>query len=168
MIVEPYPEAGFESSDRRFLVRVPHSVIDRVTHVAREGLPDETGGLLLGTYSGRHSVLTLRDALPPPLDSIRSRRTFVRGTMGLSDLVGGVLVDGHLARIVGEWHSHPASASRPSPTDQAQMVWAAARRLFGCPTPILLIIGNEFADPDDWTVTVFPRLRPPVPTRRQW
>ena len=166
--MEPHPEAGFASTDRRYLVRVPVDVVGQLERLAREGLPTETGGLLLGTYSGRRSVLTLRAALPPPPDSVRSRRTFVRGIEGLSPFVGGVPIDGRLARVVGEWHSHPAAAPTPSRTDRAQMTWAAARRLFGCPTPILLIIGRELLDPDDWTVTVFPRWRRPVPTARRW
>ena len=166
--MEALPEVGFESGDRRYLVRVPHDVVGQVGRLALEGLPDETGGLLLGTYSGRRSVLTLRAALPPPPDSVRSRRTFIRGTEGLSSLVGGAPIDGRLARVVGEWHSHPAAPPTPSLTDQAQMTWAAARRLFGCPTPVLLIAGRGLADPSDWTLTVFPRWRRPVQMRRRW
>ena len=164
----PHPEAGFESRDQRYLVRVPDTVVGHVGRLAHAGLPSETGGLLLGTYSGRRSVLTLRAALPPPPDSVRSRRTFVRGTEGLSPLVGGVPIDGRLAHVVGEWHSHPAAPPTPSRTDQAQMTWAAARCLFGCPTPVLLIVGRELLSPDDWTVTVFPRWRRLVQTSRLW
>ena len=143
-------------------------MVGQLGRLAREGLPSETGRLLLSTYSGRRSVLTLRAALPPPPESVRSKRTFVRGTEGLSHFVESVPIDGHLARVVGEWHSYPRAPPAPSRTDRAQMTWAAARRLFGCPTPVLLIAGRELLSPDDWTVTVFPRWRRPVQTTRRW
>jgi proteasome lid subunit RPN8/RPN11 len=168
LIVEGDLDIGFESDDGRYLVRIPSGVAQQVARIARGGLPDETGGLLLGTYSARLSVLTLRAALPPPPDSVRSGRTFIRGVRGLDRLVGGVDVDGRLAVVVGEWHSHPAAPPDPSATDSAQMAWAAARRLFGCPSPVLLIVGERLVQPDDWTVTVYPRWRRPVPAFRRW
>ncbi|HEX8386452.1 MAG TPA: Mov34/MPN/PAD-1 family protein, partial [Rubricoccaceae bacterium] len=158
----------FVSADHRFVVRVsPEAYRDLVT-TAQDGLPNETGGLLLGSYSGRHTVLTVRAALPPPPDSVRRRRTFIRGTAGTEHLLGGTSVQGYPCVVVGEWHSHPGSSPSPSNTDHCHMTLAAVRRLYGCSSPVLVIVGGDLVDPDGWSATVYRRWHRPTTAVRGW
>lgn len=94
-------------------------LIERMEAFRGEKLPNETGGVLLGSRDTQRNIIYVVDVLPAPNDSKASEKEFVRGIADLeSDLekvrqktAGGL-------EYVGEWHSHPDGCSAaPSPTD---------------------------------------------------
>ncbi|GIK27957.1 MAG: hypothetical protein BroJett007_10950 [Chloroflexota bacterium] len=100
-------------------IRVSTNVIGMMRDWREQRLPNETGGVLLGTVDILHRIIHIVDLLPSPSDSTEWPTTYIRGTANLSaqiehrhKLSGGDL------RYIGEWHSHPrGSSSQPSATD---------------------------------------------------
>lgn len=100
-------------------------LLDDLAAMRRAGLPNETGGVLLGIVDVSRQAIHIAHALPAPQDSHASQAAFERGVVGLAEHVNAATaVTMHQVRYIGEWHSHPewASAS-PSETDFAQLLW---------------------------------------------
>ena len=83
-------------------------------------LPNETGGILLGTYDFERSVVHVLCALPAPPDSEQSPTHFIRGAKTLKPMVDAISERSvGMIGYLGEWHSHPpGSLARPSGHDE--------------------------------------------------
>ncbi len=82
--------------------------------------PNETGGILIGSFDLKRNILHIVSALPAPADSEQSPTYFVRGARDLRPLMDDLAEQsaGQL-HYVGEWHSHPdGAAARPSGEDE--------------------------------------------------
>jgi integrative and conjugative element protein (TIGR02256 family) len=84
-----------------------------------QGLPNETGGVLLGDVDARRRVVRISLALPSPSDSVEWPDMYIRGAEGLRERVNLLhRGSGGQLNYVGEWHSHPKGASAtPSEID---------------------------------------------------
>jgi hypothetical protein len=83
-------------------------IIEKLYDLRTEGLPNETGGIILGYHDFHSQEIRVVDILPPPTDSEMSPGGFVRGTEGLLDVVKAIEVrTGGAVSYIGEWHSHP-------------------------------------------------------------
>ena len=82
--------------------------------------PNETGGVLIGSFDLTRSVMQIVGALPAPSDSRRSPTYFIRGVRDLRPQVESIMARSASTLVyVGEWHSHPDGAqARPSPDDE--------------------------------------------------
>lgn len=71
-------------------------------------LPNETGGVLLGSFDLDRNILYIVDALPSPSDSEEWPTLYIRGRKGLGQAVNDLekKTQGML-EYIGEWHSHP-------------------------------------------------------------
>lgn len=98
----------------------------------------ETGGVLVGSYPD-HLTAAVTEALPPPRDSEHYGTEFVRGTLGLRELLEERWNASPRTYYVGEWHYHPAPIVEPSAVDFATMRGFAADPAIGCPCPIMVI-----------------------------
>lgn len=118
----------------------------------------ETGGVLVGHYTGDESTAVITEALPPPKDSARGRSWFHRGVAGLRGLLAKRWESRRRTYYVGEWHYHPASVVEPSGDDLAQMYGINAEPRYRCKEPIMVIVGRA-RDGGDRPVRafVFPR-----------
>jgi integrative and conjugative element protein (TIGR02256 family) len=101
-------------------VSVSGSVIDATRAYRQKAAPNETGGILIGTFDLVRNVLHVVAALPAPPDSRQAPTYFVRGAQDLRPLVDDLAgVTAGRLRYVGEWHSHPnGAAARPSSDDE--------------------------------------------------
>lgn len=94
-------------------------LIEKMKRLRCNHLPNETGGVLLGSRDTQRKIIYVVDVLPEPEDSKSSEKEFVRGIAKLErDLeeVGENTAGG--LEYVGEWHSHPDGCSAiPSLTD---------------------------------------------------
>ncbi|WP_156677976.1 Mov34/MPN/PAD-1 family protein [Sphingomonas profundi] len=126
-------------------VSISAGVIGAMRSYRRKAAPDETGGILIGTFDLVRNVLHVVAALPAPPDSRQAPTYFVRGAQDLRPLVDDLAgaTAGRL-RYVGEWHSHPdGAAARPSHDDEG--VFSYLRRQLdpaGAPYA-MLICGRE-------------------------
>ena len=123
-------------------------VMDKVYKARAEKLPNETGGVLVGTYDMQRKIVYVVDCLPSPPDSKEWPTVYIRGCQGLKTQVEKIkqVTDGQL-NYVGEWHSHPPRCSvQPSQADQEVFGWLSdLMKADGLP-PLMLIVG----DPDKY------------------
>jgi proteasome lid subunit RPN8/RPN11 len=103
-------------------------LMDELTRLRADRLPNETGGVLLGVADMSRKSIHVAHAFPQPEDSQGSVQGFERGVVGLFETVKGAIeASMHQLRYVGEWHSHPRRSSPlPSTTDLTQLAWLAA------------------------------------------
>jgi integrative and conjugative element protein (TIGR02256 family) len=108
----------------RFRVTVSADVVERMKALRLRDAPDETGGILLGSFDLQRKVIHVVDALQAPPDSRQSPTYFVRGTKHLKPIVDGI--GGRSAGAItylGEWHSHPDEA-KVGPSEDDENVFA--------------------------------------------
>lgn len=85
---------------------------EKLFNLRENGLPNETGGILLGYLDQKMKSIHLVDALPAPPDSIAEADGFIRGKEGLQVALDDCRTrTAEIVTYVGEWHSHPPGAS---------------------------------------------------------
>lgn len=116
---------------------------------------NETGGILIGTYSEDGFTAIINEATARPADSISGRTTFQRGAKGLKNLLRQRWETGQY--YVGEWHFHPGGTPEPSSDDHASMKNIAANPHYQCQEPVMIILGGDPAGAYCLSASVFPR-----------
>lgn len=103
-----------------FKVSVSEDALQTVRDLRSGAAPNETGGVLLGSFDRARSVLHILKALPAPPDSKQSPTYFIRGAKELKPQVDTINRRSMgTINYVGEWHSHPEGAkARPSDDDE--------------------------------------------------
>jgi hypothetical protein len=110
-------------------------------------LPNETGGVLIGSYDLPSKTVYVVDTLPSPPDSEEWPTLYIRGSEGLRDRVAGITetTAGQL-EYVGEWHSHPDRCScLPSDDDFKVFSWMTDRMSAAGLPALMAIIGERGA-----------------------
>lgn len=145
----------FRSVDRRFGMKLPEAELDRMLAFCKKAGDQETGGILVGTYSQDLCYAIVKAASAAPEDSVGGATWFQRGVCGLQRWLNGLWSS--RTYYLGEWHFHPSAAPNPSGTDVSEMGQIAAKESYNCPEPILLILGGDPAR--EWRIRVFVFLR---------
>lgn len=110
-------------------VSISNKVVHAMQVLREERSPNETGGILVGTFDLRRNILHIVAALPAPPDSRQSPTYFIRGALNLRPIMDA-LTQGSAGQLqyVGEWHSHPdGAAARPSHDDEGVFSHLAAQ-----------------------------------------
>ena len=85
-------------------------------------LPNETGGVLLGSFDLDRKILYIVDALPSPPDSEEWPTLYIRGCKGLRQTVDALEERTHgMLEYIGEWHSHPLGARLAASCDDLKV-----------------------------------------------
>lgn len=136
---EPEPVTNYAAHG--WTIAIDAGLIRRINAIRDACLPSETGGILFGLVDIPAKRIHLVDATTAPEGSVEEPAGFVRGMVGVDELMEDVRrkTAGQL-RYVGEWHSHPPRRSaRPSAVDAVQLDWLAA--LMGMDSmPALMVI----------------------------
>lgn len=137
---------------------------DRLAHLRTEKLPNETGGVLLGSFDLERRILYIVDTLPSPPDSEERRDLYIRGCEGLSGQVEGVEErTGGMLEYIGEWHSHPRGASTmPSGFDLDAFAWLTRLMSIDGLPAVMMIVG-EAPEPSLF-VGVMGKEEAPIPS----
>ena len=118
--------------------------IDKVHEARANKLPNETGGVLVGSYDMQRKIVYVVDFLPSPPDSKEWPTLYIRGCRGLPSKIEKIQQDTeNQLRYIGEWHSHPAACSvKPSYDDKQVFDWLSdCMQIDGLP-PLMLIVGD--------------------------
>lgn len=122
-------------------VHVTKSVILRMAKYRKKKLPNETGGVLIGSFDMVSKIIHVVEVLPSPPDSLEWPTVYKRGHKGLNEQMGAIhrQAGGNLG-YVGEWHSHTVGVSvDPSSLDEQALDWLADEmRQTGHPGLILI------------------------------
>ncbi len=106
-------------------------VIKKLEKYRQAKLPNETGGILIGSFDMERKLLYLIDALPSPPDSEEWPTLYIRGCKDLQDIVSSIQEKTNgMVEYVGEWHSHPRKA-RTAPSDDDCKVFLWITNLMG-------------------------------------
>ena len=139
-------------------IAIDAGLVERIRKMRAGRVPCETGGILLGLVDIPAQRIHLVDASPAPPDSVEQPGSFVRGVVGVPELIDSVRRrTADQVRYVGEWHSHPPrSSARPSAIDGQQLDWLAtlmgmdsmpALMLIAAEREVAVIFANRQADP---------------------
>lgn len=108
-------------------------------------LPNETGGVLIGSFDMQRKIVYIVDATPSPPDSQEWPTTYIRGCEGLKSHVKKLeMITNGMLEYVGEWHSHPDGYDcTPSADDQKAFRWLSKHmNPIGYPA-LMLIVGEN-------------------------
>lgn len=119
-------------------------LLDHVQELRQARLPNETGGVLLGSFDLDRRVVYVADTIPSPPDSVEWPTVYIRGHAGLEQTVRSAEErTRQMLEYVGEWHAHPPGhACTLSPYDDQALTWLAdATAREGLPG-LMLIVGD--------------------------
>ena len=118
--------------------------IDKIHEARAKKLPNETGGVLVGSYDMQRKIVYVVDCLPSPPDSEEWPTHYIRGCRELrSKIKKTEKITENQLNYVGEWHSHPPNCSvKPSQDDLQAFDWLSnLMKIDGLP-PLMLIVGD--------------------------
>lgn len=138
----------FERVEQRigdWLVCTDKGLLEKVLRSRAEKLPNETGGVLLGTVDTKRQVIYVADTLPSPADSEETPTGYVRGRDGLIEkLAYAEAVTNQQISYVGEWHSHPCNYDcTASKIDMRSFRWLTEIRGWDNLPALMLIVGDN-------------------------
>ena len=119
-------------------------LLDTIQRLRRKRLPNETGGILVGSFDIERRRIYVVDTIPSPVDSEERQTLYIRGCEGLQEQLA-------LARqqtfdqleYVGEWHSHPDGVDcLPSGDDLNVLRWLTTH-MDADGVPGVMMIGCE-------------------------
>ncbi len=117
-------------------------LIETLASLRKSKLPNETGGVLLGSFDMERRIVYIVDVLPSPPDSEEWPTLYIRGCEGLRKKITEIekKVDG-MIEYVGEWHSHPDGAgTSPSEDDGNVLAWLRKlRQADGYPATMAIV-----------------------------
>ena len=118
------------------------AVVDTLSSLRQSKLPNETGGVLLGSFDMERRIVYIVEVLPSPPDSEEWPKSYIRGCEGLSKKNKELdeKVDG-MIEYVGEWHSHPDGfGTTPSEADKMAFAWLEGlRQSDGYPATMVIV-----------------------------
>ncbi|MGA3267298.1 MAG: ThiF family adenylyltransferase [Verrucomicrobiota bacterium] len=120
-------------------------LLQKLAALRSKRLPNETGGVLLGSFDTHRRICSIIDMIPSPPDSKEWPTSYIRGCEGLAAKVVGVQ-ERTLGQVnyVGEWHSHPEDAStNPSRDDLTAYSWLVGHMDTESLPGIMVIIGDR-------------------------
>lgn len=119
--------------------------IYRLQAFRHEKLPNETGGVLIGSFDLERKMIYLVDILPSPPDSEEWPTLYIRGSKGLKDRIEEISQRSlGMLGYIGEWHTHPTGiTTAPSNDDLKVFAWLTEwMDRDGFPA-VMMIVGNK-------------------------
>jgi hypothetical protein len=108
-------------------------------------LPNETGGVLIGSFDHQRKIAYIVDTIPSPADSEEWPTLYIRGSKGLkAEVAAARQRTRDMLHYVGEWHSHPDGYScAPSGDDRKVFTWLNERMNIDGAPGLMLIAGQD-------------------------
>ncbi len=120
------------------------ALLGKIEDLRQSRLPNETGGVLLGSYDLHRKCVYVVDTIHSPPDSQEWPTLYIRGADHLPRQVeeAGARTGQNL-EYVGEWHSHPRGFScEPSVDDRVVFAWLV-RSMDVDGLPALMLIAGD-------------------------
>lgn len=121
------------------------TLLDKLNVARTEKLPNETGGILIGSYDMQRKIMYLVDTILSPPDSQEWPTLYIRGYHGLSEQLDRISeITAHRLTYVGEWHSHPNhTGCKPSADDKRAFEWLREKMMIDGLPPLMMIVGDS-------------------------
>jgi len=119
--------------------------LDKLHKIREAKSPNETGGVLVGSFDLNNRIVYIVDTVPSPPDSEEWPTLYIRGCQGLKKELDNIYeMTSGMLEYIGEWHSHP-EMSPTSPSDDDLEVFAWLTDLMdsdGLPA-LMMIVGQK-------------------------
>jgi integrative and conjugative element protein (TIGR02256 family) len=127
-----------------WIIVTDQDLINKLASARAEHLPNETGGILLGSVDSTRKIIYVVDILLSPIDSIEWPTSYIRGFQGLNSSLEQVKAKtlGNLDYI-GEWHSHPDGCTCKPSTDDLKALAIISEGMAAEAVPAVMIIVAE-------------------------
>lgn len=126
-------------------VCISRRLITAISKCRKNRLPNETGGVLIGSFDMQRTRIYLVDQIPSPPDSKEWPTAYIRGVEGLAERLSEI--SNYTAQqliYIGEWHSHPfLSSTNPSNDDIKLFEWLGEQRLCDGLPAVISIVGDN-------------------------
>lgn len=132
------------ANNELWTVKVSDDLLTKLDNRRAEKLPNETGGVLIGSFDHERHIVYAVDLIASPSDSDEYPNSYIRGTDGLNERVTEVqeMTNNNL-QYIGEWHSHPDGAAlTPSNDDKKLFGWIEGYMKFESFPAIMVIVGE--------------------------
>ncbi|MEW6531471.1 MAG: ThiF family adenylyltransferase [Thermodesulfobacteriota bacterium] len=118
---------------------------EKISQLRKSKLPNETGGVLVGSHDLERRIIYLVDTIPSPPDSKEWPTVYIRGCQGLTrELKRISLATINRLEYVGEWHSHPPGhRCSPSGDDLRAFGWLSDIMATEGLPPLMLIAADS-------------------------
>ncbi|MGB7292122.1 MAG: ThiF family adenylyltransferase [Thermodesulfobacteriota bacterium] len=120
-------------------------LLNKISESREEKLPNETGGVLIGSYDMQRKIVYVVDTILSPPDSFEYPTAYIRGCKGLKKRVDEIQETTiGMLNYVGEWHSHPCGFNtKLSDDDKKLFSWLKENmNIEGLPA-LMLIAGDK-------------------------
>jgi integrative and conjugative element protein (TIGR02256 family) len=146
------PSAVREVALGDWRIRTDEILVERLKSLRRDRLPNETGGVLIGSFNLERKIIYIVDTVPSPPDSTEWPVLYIRGCEGLPERIESIQeATLGMLQYVGEWHSHPNGCStEPSNDDLKVFSWLTGH-MSGDGLPAVMSIVGE-AEAMSWFV----------------
>lgn len=139
------PSKYLNASCCQWQIKVSAEMLTKIEMERKSKLPNETGGVLIGSIDHFRKIIYVVDALSSPSDSDEWPNAYIRGTEGLKKSLEdiGEKTSG-IIQYLGEWHSHPEGASlKPSSDDKNLFQWLGKYMKLESIPSIMAIVGSK-------------------------
>lgn len=143
----------FENNNKKVSLVIEDKLLNKLSSIAIENFPNESGGLLVGNYSLDFRTLYIKGFITPNIQK-KSLFYYRRSANNLIDSLIK-LYEEKEQYYIGEWHSHPNGNSMYSSTDLKAMIAIAHSESVNIENPILLILGIKKEELNEFSIYVY-------------
>ncbi|OGW13828.1 MAG: hypothetical protein A3G93_02095 [Nitrospinae bacterium RIFCSPLOWO2_12_FULL_45_22] len=140
-----YPELIIKQKIGDWMLCTDQWLVNKIYNARADKLPNETGGVLVGSFDMQRKIVYVLDTLPSPPDSKEWPTVYIRGCQGLMMRMNEIhQITLGMLEYVGEWHSHPDDCGCwPSEDDRKAFMWLAENMIADGFPPLMLITGDR-------------------------
>lgn len=143
IVVEPAPVTTCRFGDWELCFDA--LLLETIRGLRQAKLPNETGGVLIGSFDHLRKIAYVVDTIPSPSDSQEWPTLYIRGSKGLkAEVAAARKRTRDMLHYVGEWHSHPNGCScTPSGDDKKVFAWLTEWMSIDGAPGLMLIAGQR-------------------------
>lgn len=148
MSVKKYDVPVYETIQKKYgewTICFDKFIMNKIHTARQKSLPNETGGVIIGSFDMLRKIVYIVDTILSPPDSNEKPYSFERGREGLKEQLNKIeKTTLNNLTYIGEWHSHPqGSNATPSTDDMGVFSWLLKiMSIVGLP-PLMLIAGDR-------------------------
>jgi proteasome lid subunit RPN8/RPN11 len=127
-----------------WIIEISDSLLEEIKKERTQFMPNETGGVLIGSFDMTRRRVYIVCQIKAPDDSIHAPDSFIRGCLDLPEKLQSIdkATLGNLIYI-GEWHSHPSRSTQKSSDDILLHHAISEYNREHCAPSCMIIVGKD-------------------------
>lgn len=148
-IIDSSFDVKYFQPDLNLYLTIESKSLKKIEELSEDFYPNETGGILVGSYLNAYQEVVISDILLPD-DSLNSPFNFQPDHKSLNKKLRNLYrrFNG-MIEYIGDWHSHPNGSNQYSTADYKSIKDVADSKKVNTHNPVLLIVafGANYFDP---------------------